>query len=86
MKTSFLAVVAFIIFSAMAWASDSGTVRDGSGNLRETWRQQGSRIEVRDGSGNLIRQISPSNSSSNNRFDIRDGSGNRVGEFERHQD
>lgn len=84
MKKLLLAML--VLLPAIAFAGGHGTVRDGSGNLTETWRQQGSRIEVRDGSGNLIRQISPSNSSSNNRFDIRDGSGNRVGEFERRDD
>lgn len=85
MKTRMLMAL-IVLLPYVALASDSGVVRDGSGNLVESWRQQGSRIEVRDGSGNLIRQISPSNSSSNNRFDIRDGSGNKTGEFERHQD
>jgi hypothetical protein len=34
-------------------------VRDGSGNLVETWtKKKGDRIEVRDGSGNLIREES----------------------------
>ncbi len=31
-------------------------VRDGSGNLVETWTKKGDRIEVRDGRGNLIRE------------------------------
>lgn len=82
MKKS-LVLLFSLLFSAMAWASDSGVVRDGSGNLVESWRRQGSRIEVRDGSGNLIRQVAPSNSTSQDRFDVRDGSGNLVGEIDR---
>lgn len=81
-----LVLAMLVLLPAMAIAGSHGTVRDGSGNLRETWRQQGSRVEVRDGSGNLIRQISPSNLSSTDRFDVRDGSGNKVGEFQRGDD
>ena len=77
MKTSLLVVVAIIIFSAMAWASDSGTVRDGSGNLVESWSRKGDRIEIRDRDNNLSRQMRRQGE----RIEIRDGSGNLVGEM-----
>jgi hypothetical protein len=84
MKT-FLVVVGVVVFSAMAWASDSGVVRDGSGNLVESWSRKGNRIEIRDRDNNLIREISPSNSSSRDRFDVRDGHGDKIGEINRNR-
>jgi hypothetical protein len=77
MKTSLLVVLGIIIFSAMAWASDSGVVRDGSGNLVESWSRKGDRIEIRDRDNNLSRQMRRQGE----RIEIRDGSGNLVGEM-----
>ena len=50
------AIIAILFVPSMAPAYKQ--VRDGSGNLIETWTKKGDRIEVRDGSGNLIREES----------------------------
>jgi hypothetical protein len=52
-------------------------LRDGSGNLRETWLQRDGRIEIRDSGNNLTRQLRRNGE----RIEIRDGSGNLIGEI-----
>jgi hypothetical protein len=57
MKTLLVTLIlAILLVPSMAPAYKQ--VRDGSGNLIETWTKKGDRIEVRDGSGNLIREES----------------------------
>jgi hypothetical protein len=51
-------------------------VRDGSGNLVETWTRQGDRIEVRDSHNNLKEQ----RRRVGDRIEVRDGSGNLIRE------
>jgi Ni/Co efflux regulator RcnB len=82
MKKSFLILAVSFLFSAGALASDSGVVRDGSGNLVESWSRKGDRIEVRDRDNNLSRQMRRQGE----RIEIRDGSGNLVGEMRRDRD
>ena len=60
MKILLVAVIVAILFvPSLALAYKQ--VRDGSGNLVETWTKKGDRVEVRDGSGNLIREESGDN-------------------------
>ena len=60
MKTLLVALIVAILF-VPSMAPAYKQVRDGSGNLVETWTRQGDRIEVRDGSGNLMREESGDN-------------------------
>lgn len=59
-----------------------GTIRDGSGNLVETWNRHGDRIEIRDKDNNLTRQLHKRG----DRIEIRDGQGNLIGEQQRNSD
>lgn len=81
MKTR-LILAMLVLLPAMAWAADSGVVRDGSGNLVESWSRKGDRIEIRDRDNNLSRQMRRQGE----RIEIRDGSGNLVGEMRRDND
>lgn len=81
MKTKLLLMM-LILLPVIAFASDSGTVRDGSGNLVESWSRKGDRIEIRDRDNNLSRQMRRQGE----RIEIRDGSGNLVGEMRRDND
>lgn len=78
MRTLIALVVAAILFIP-SFAPAFKTIRDGSGNLRETWTQKGDRVEIRDGDGNLSRQLNREGE----RIIIRDGSGNKIGEVDR---
>lgn len=68
-----LIVVCLIPTGALA---AGGTIRDGSGNLVETWTRNGDRIEIRDKDNNLTRQLHKRG----DRIEIRDGDGNLIGE------
>lgn len=76
MRTIIAFLVSFL-FSGLTLASDSGVVRDGSGNLVESWARKGDRIEVRDRDNNLSREMRRQG----DRIEIRDGSENLVGEM-----
>ena len=60
MKILLVAVIVAILFVPSVTLAFK-QVRDGSGNLVETWTKKGDRIEVRDGSGNLMREESGDN-------------------------
>ncbi|MGO8881535.1 MAG: hypothetical protein ACLPVO_15425 [Desulfomonilaceae bacterium] len=74
---TFLTILAIFIFSAMAFGADNGTLRDGSGNMVETWSKQGERTQIRDKDGNLSRELHRRG----DHIEIRDGDGNLVGEM-----
>ena len=68
------AIIAILFVPSMAPAYKQ--VRDGSGNLVETWTRQGDRIEVRDKDNNLKEQ----RHRVGDRIEVRDGSGNLIRE------
>jgi hypothetical protein len=68
----------FIPFTALA----DKTVRDGSGNLVETWTRPGDRTEIRDKDNNLIRE----RHRVGDRIEVRDGNGNLIREESGDQD
>jgi hypothetical protein len=75
MKTlSVVVIVAILFLPALAPAYKQ--VRDGSGNLVETWTKKGDRIEVRDRDNNLKEQRNPVG----DRIEVRDGSANLIRE------
>ena len=55
MKTSVITVIITILFVPSVTTAYK-QVRDGSGNLVETWTRKGDRIEVRDKDNNLKEQ------------------------------
>ncbi|MHB8205270.1 MAG: hypothetical protein ACYDHG_16420 [Desulfomonilaceae bacterium] len=59
-----------------------GTIRDGSGNLVETWTRHVDTIEIRDKDNNLVKQLHRRG----DRIEIRDGQGNLIGEERRNSD
>ena len=67
-------IIAILVVPSMAPAYKQ--VRDGSGNLVETWTRQGDRIEVRDKDNNLKEQ----RRRVGDRIAVRDGSGNLIRE------
>ena len=75
MKISLVAVIIAILF-VPSMAPAYKRVRDGSGNLVETWTRQGDRIEVRDSHNNLKEQ----RRRVGDRIEVRDGSGNLIRE------
>ncbi|MGC8602604.1 MAG: hypothetical protein ACP5VS_02815 [Desulfomonilaceae bacterium] len=76
-------VMMILIFLLPTWAlAAGGTIRDGSGNLVETWTRHGDNIEIRDKSNNLTRQLHKHG----DRIEIRDGKGNLIGEEQRNSD
>jgi hypothetical protein len=75
MRTLLVAVIVAILF-VPSMAPAYKQVRDGSGNLVETWTKQGERIEVRDKDNNLKEQ----RRRVGDRIEIRDGSGNLIRE------
>ena len=68
------AIVAILLVPTMAFAYK--TVRDGSGNLLETWTKKGDRIEVRDKNNNLKEE----RRRVGDRIEVRDGNGNLIRE------
>jgi hypothetical protein len=75
MKTLLVAlIVAILVIPSTAPAYKQ--VRDGSGNLVETWTKKGDRIEVRDKDNNLKEQ----RRRVGDRIEVRDGSGNLIRE------
>ena len=56
MKTLLVAVIVAILF-VPSMAPAYKQVRDGSGNLVETWTKKGDRIEVRDSHNNLKERV-----------------------------
>ncbi len=75
MKKFLIVVISAILF-VPSMAPAYKRVRDGSGNLVETWTRQGDRIEVRDSHNNLKEQ----RRRVGDRIEIRDGSGNLIRE------
>jgi hypothetical protein len=75
MKTLLVALTLAILF-VPSLAPAYKQVRDGSGNLVETWARQGERIEVRDSHNNLKEQ----RRRVGDRIEVRDGSGNLIRE------
>ena len=75
MKTLLVAAIVAILF-VPSLAPAYKQVRDGSGNLVETWTRQGDRIEVRDKDNNLKEQ----RRRVGDRIEVRDGSGNLIRE------
>ena len=75
MKTLLVAVILAILFVPSLAPADK-QVRDGSGNLVETWTKKGDRIEVRDKDNNLKEQ----RRRVGDRIEVRDGSGNLIRE------
>ena len=75
-------LVALLLLFVPLTAFGGKTVRDGSGNLVETWTKRGDRTEIRDKDNNLIRE----RRRVGDRIEIRDGSGNLIGEESRDQD
>ena len=75
MKISLVAVIIAILF-VPSMAPAYKQVRDGSGNLVETWTRQGDRIEVRDKDNNLKEQ----RRRVGDRIEVRDGYGNLIRE------
>ena len=75
MKISLVAVIIAILF-VPSMAPAYKQVRDGRGNLVETWTRQGDRIEVRDKDNNLKEQ----RRRVGDRIAVRDGSGNLIRE------
>ena len=75
MKILLVAVIVAILFVPSVTRAYK-QVRDGSGNLVETWTRQGDRIEVRDKDNNLKEQ----RRRVGDRIEVRDGSGNLIRE------
>ena len=75
MKTIVIAVIVAILF-VPSLSPAYKQVRDGSGNLVETWTKKGDRIEVRDSHNNLKEQ----RHRVGDRIEVRDGSGNLIRE------
>jgi hypothetical protein len=75
MKALSVAVIVAILF-VPSMAPAYKQVRDGSGNLVETWTKTGDRIEVRDSHNNLKEQ----RRRVGDRIEVRDGSGNLIRE------
>ena len=75
MKTLLVAVIVAILFVPSVTLAYK-QVRDGSGNLVETWTRQGDRIEVRDSHNNLKEQ----RRRVGDRIEVRDGRGNLIRE------
>lgn len=71
-----IALVVAAILSVPTLAPAFKQIRDGSGNLVETWNKVGDRIEVRDSHNNLSRSINRVG----DRYEIRDGSNDKIGE------
>ncbi len=74
MKIKILLATVFLLFPLVAFAGK--TVRDGSGNLVETWTKRGNRIEIRDKDNNLIRD----RHKVGDRIEAQDGNGNLIRE------
>jgi hypothetical protein len=72
MKIIILATIFFLFIPFIALAGK--TVRDGSGNLVETWTRRGDRTEIRDKDNNLIRE----RHRVGDRIEVRDGHGNLI--------
>jgi hypothetical protein len=70
-----IAILALILLPVVSHAFKE--LRDGSGNLKETWSNHNNRIEIRDSNNNLSRQLRRVGE----RIEIRDGSGNLIGEI-----
>jgi hypothetical protein len=75
MRLIFCVAIAVIFLIPMD-VSAYKTVRDGSGNLVETWTKKGDRIEVRDKDNNLKEE----RRRVGDRIEVRDGNGNLIGE------
>lgn len=75
MRLLFCVAIAVILLIPMD-ASAYKTVRDGSGNLVETWTKNGDRIEVRDKDNNLKEE----RRRVGDRIEVRDGNGNLIRE------
>jgi hypothetical protein len=80
MKIGILVTLFFLLIPFTAIAGK--TVRDGSGNLGETWTKHGDRIEIRDKDNNLIRE----RHKVGDRIEVRDGNGNLIREESGDQD
>ena len=74
MKIGILVALIFLFIPFIAFAGK--TVRDGSGNLVETWTRRGDRTEIRDKDNNLIRE----RHRVGDRIEVRDGNGNLIRE------
>ncbi len=81
MRNRILWVLIVMSLPLVAFA-ESGVVRDGSGNLVESWSKKGNRIEIRDKDNNLIKELNPRG----DRIEIRDCDNNLVGEMRRDRD
>ena len=75
MRLIFYVAIAVILLVPIDVSADK-TVRDGSGNLVETWTKKGNRIEVRDKDNNLKEE----RRRVGDRIEVRDGSGNLIRE------
>jgi hypothetical protein len=75
MKALLVAVIVIILF-VPSLVPAYKQIRDGSGNLVETWTKKGGRIEVRDKDNNLKEQ----RHRVGDRIEVRDGSGNLIRE------
>ena len=75
MKNLLVGVIAAILFLPSVTLAYK-QVRDGSGNLVETWTKKGDRIEIRDSHNNLKEQ----RHRVGDRIEVRDGSGNLIRE------
>jgi YD repeat-containing protein len=80
MRIKILLATMFLLFPLAVLAGK--TVRDGSGNLVETWNKRGNRIEIRDKDNNLIRE----RHKVGDRIEVRDGNGNLIREESGDQD
>jgi hypothetical protein len=80
MKIIILGTIFFLFIPFIALADK--TVRDGSGNLVETWTKRGDRTEIRDKDNNLIRE----RHRVGDRIEVRDGNGNLIREESGDQD
>ncbi len=80
MRIKIFLIVVCLLCPLVAFAGK--TVRDGSGNLVETWTKRGDRIEIRDKDNNLIRE----RHRVGDRIEARDGNGNLIREESGDQD
>jgi hypothetical protein len=73
-KMKFRRLLALLLLFVPLTAFGGKTVRDGSGNLVETWTKRGDRTEIRDKDNNLIRE----RHRVGDRIEVRDGHGNLI--------